>query len=100
MDIGKSPRSVIIRCVEDSSSVPPKTISETGVGRVLNRRIVSWCDHCGTYGIGGPGFFGLELEGTDTHQTEYLVLTLWGADEWLLLDDCWLAANPKYHGIC
>ncbi len=97
---GKSPRSVIVRCVEEGTSSPPKSIHETGIDRVLNRPILSWCDHCGTYGMGGPGFFGLELASNSVHHSEFLVLTLWGADEWLRLNGRWLAAHPKYYRMC
>ena len=33
--------------------------------------------HLGTYGTGGPGFFGLRLG------AQWLVIALWGAGEWL-----------------
>jgi len=48
----------------------------------VGRKIVGFCTHLGTYGMGGPGFFGLLL-GTD----EYLVYTAWHAGYSTLLDN-------------
>lgn len=46
-------------------------------GDVVGRRVDEVCDHVGTYGMGGPGFFGLRLG----HQ--WLVVAVWGAGEWI-----------------
>lgn len=45
--------------------------------RVVGRKIEQLETSVGTYGMGGPGFFGLRL-GDD-----WLVVTLWGAGEWI-----------------
>jgi hypothetical protein len=48
--------------------------------------------------MGGPGFFGLELAAKGRYPREWLVLTLWGAGGWLLLDGRWIEAHPnQYH---
>jgi hypothetical protein len=48
--------------------------------------------------MGGPGFFGLELAAKGRYPREWLVLTLWGAGGWLLLDGQWIEAHPnQYH---
>jgi hypothetical protein len=48
--------------------------------------------------VGGPGFFGLELAAKGRYPREWLVLTLWSAGEWLLLDGEWVEAHPnQYH---
>ncbi len=44
------------------------------IGRIVDR--IS--DHLGTYGMGGPGFFGLRFG------TEWLVIAIWGAAEWMV----------------
>lgn len=48
---------------------------------VVGRRIDGFCTHLGTYGMGGPGFFGLLLD-----SGEYLVYTAWHAASATLLD--------------
>jgi hypothetical protein len=47
--------------------------------------------------MGGPGFFGVELEATAVWPREHLVLTLWGAAGWLLLDGEWVEAHPDQY---
>jgi len=46
-------------------------------GHVAGRIIGEICSHVGTYGMGGPGFFGLRLD------SEWLVIAIWGAAEWM-----------------
>lgn len=48
--------------------------------RVVGRRVDEVCRHVGTYGMGGPGFFGLRLG------DEWLVVAIWGADSWIEAD--------------
>jgi len=47
---------------------------------VIGRRIDHLSTHVGTYGMGGPGFFGLRLG------TEWLVIALWGEAEWISVE--------------
>lgn len=53
----------------------------------------------GSYGMGGPGFFGLNLAPAGSFPQEWLVLTIWSACSWLLLDGKWMEAHPRYHHI-
>jgi hypothetical protein len=46
---------------------------------VIGRHVEEICPHVGTYGMGGPGFFGLRL-GSD-----WLVIAVWGAGEWIVV---------------
>lgn len=87
----------IISCTEERSGNKPKTLREFGLNRILSRQIKSWMSHFGSYGMGGPGFFELYLEPTDEYPAEHLVLTLWGAGGWLLLNDRWVEAHPNQH---
>ncbi len=48
---------------------------------VIGRRVDEVKTIVGTYGMGGPGFFGLRLG------SEWLVLSLWGASEWIHVDN-------------
>ena len=76
----------------------PKTLREVGVTRVVGRRVIDWSESLGSYGMGGPGFFGLRLAATREYPEEWLALRLWGADNWLLLDGQWVGAHPnQYH---
>lgn len=45
---------------------------------VVGRIVTDWSSSCGTYGMGGPGFFGLHFE-----DGEWLILCLWNAASWL-----------------
>ncbi|HET6312222.1 MAG TPA: hypothetical protein VFH60_00180, partial [Chloroflexia bacterium] len=64
---------------------------------ITGRKVITW-QQLGSYGMGGPGFFGLELAARGRYPREWLVLTLWGAGGWLLLDGRWLEAHPsQYH---
>lgn len=76
----------------------PKTLREFGVERIINRKVLEWCGYLGSYGMGGPGFFGLRLESNTTYRIEWLILILWGASEWILLDNQWVSSHPnQYH---
>ena len=87
----------IVAC-KTSRGERPKTVAEAGIEGIINRRIASWKPYYGTYGMGGPGFFGLEL-GSTTYwpTTDHLVLTLWCAAGWLLLDDEWIEVHPNQY---
>ena len=49
--------------------------------------------------MGGYGFFGLRLAPTADFPAEWLILTLFAADNWLLLDGRWVAAHPALWGV-
>jgi hypothetical protein len=89
----------IVRSVIGDSGSAPITLRQAGVERVIGRRVLEWSDSLGTYGMGGPGFFGLCLVGTDAYPPEWLALTLWGAGEWLLLDGRWAHAHPNQYDV-
>ena len=48
--------------------------------RVLGRVVSRICTCVGTYGMGGPGFFGLRFG------EEWLVIAIWGASSWIQVD--------------
>ncbi len=52
---------------------PPHLIADDVTGRTITQ--ISGC--VGTYGTGGPGFFGFQLD------HEWLVLAIWGAGCWM-----------------
>jgi hypothetical protein len=53
---------------------PPPISAEAVIGRTVEEI----CPYVGTYGMGGPGFFGLRLG------LEWLVIAVWGAGEWMV----------------
>jgi hypothetical protein len=53
---------------------PPPISAE----QVIGRTVEEVCPYVGTYGMGGPGFFGLRLG------PEWLVIAVWGAGEWMI----------------
>ncbi|HEX9990414.1 MAG TPA: hypothetical protein VGE45_18290 [Chloroflexia bacterium] len=89
----------IVRAVVGEGGTVPATLRQAGVGRVIGRRVIEWSDSLGTYGMGGPGFFGLYLAETEAYSAEWFALTLWGAGEWLLLDGRWAHANPNQYDV-
>lgn len=56
--------------------VPDALSAEQVVGRQVDEILT----HVGTYGMGGPGYFGLRLG------EEWLVVAIWGASEWIVAD--------------
>ena len=72
----------------------PSNIEEFGLETLKNSRIVDVSTCCGTYGMGGPGFFGLKLQ---TKQgTRWLTYCIWSAGEHILFDDNVLECHPDY----
>jgi hypothetical protein len=71
-----------------------------GPKRILGRKIIDASPFLGSYGMGGAGFFGLCLKDDGYRPEEWLVLTLWGSDSWLLLDgrvlNCYPLDSKKY----
>jgi hypothetical protein len=87
----------IIGCTEETTGAKPRPLRHWGRDRLKLRCIKSWMDHFGSYGMGGPGFFELYLEKSDRYPAEHLVLTLWGASNWLLLNNLWITAHPNQY---
>ena len=91
----------LVTCSEgNGGTTPPPTLLQAGgAARVCSRIILEWSSSLGSYGMGGPGFFGLKLSANDDYSEEWLVLTLWSACSWLLLDGHWLEAHPRYYSL-
>ena len=69
-----SPRPPALRAVGERSLI--------GGGR----NVLEACSYLGSYGMGGPGFLGFHLEKSRNRPDEWLILCLWGACDWVLLD--------------
>lgn len=50
-----------------------------------NSKIIDICPSCGSYGMGGPMFFGIKIQGA--YGIRWLTYCIWCAGEHLLLDD-------------
>ena len=96
---GASPFGRVIPCVDVKTQREPQTIADTGVERVLSRKILKWDPGIGSWGRVSPRFFGFLLEEQDGYPQEWLVLTIWGAAEWLLLDDQWVLSHSNQHRL-
>lgn len=72
----------------------PLNIEEFGSEALKNSHIVDVCTCGGTYGMGGPGFFGLKLQGD--FGTRWLTYCIWMASEHVLLDDTILDCHPDF----
>ena len=77
----------------------PLTIPEFGTEQFIGSKILDYNLYFGTYGMGGPGFFGLKLEGA--FGIRWLVYCIWLAGEHILLDnriiECYPDFLEKYH---
>ncbi len=72
----------------------PLTIAEFGTEQLINSIILDICPFCGTYGMGGPGFFGIKLQGD--WGIRWLTYCIWAAGEHLLLNDRVLECAPAF----
>lgn len=89
-------------CYDDDGNTLPTLAKKGGVKRVIGRNISDVSCYLGSYGMGGPGFFGFKLAKEGRYPSEWLVLTLWSADNWLLLNNKWLRCHPHFfvNGKC
>ena len=92
---GSATRGNIVACsdVIDGVNYRPQTLAEVGFERITGRKVTGWSASLGSYGMGGPGFFGLNLAGKGEYPDEWLVLRVWGAGCWL----CWTAGGSEAH---
>ena len=72
----------------------PLTIQEFSPEKLLHSKVIDYSPFLGTYGMGGPGFFGLKLEGT--FGVRWLVYSIWLADEHLLFNGKILRCHPIF----
>ncbi|MEO5952481.1 MAG: hypothetical protein ABIQ44_08470 [Chloroflexia bacterium] len=99
-DGGGEPKRNLITCTDviDGQEYRPKTLRDVDITRIIGRWVREWSPTLGSYGMGGPGFFGLRLAENADFPEEWLVLRLWGACNWLTLDGQWVEAPPnQYH---
>ncbi len=66
---------------------------------LIGRKVIEFCPYCGTYGQGGPGFIGFNLEVDARQPEEWLILCIWGGACWLTVNKQWLGAHPEQYDI-
>jgi len=72
----------------------PSGIASFGCKKLIGSQIVDVSTICGTYGMGGPGFFGLKLQGE--YGIRWLTYCIWRAGQHILFDDKLLECHPDY----
>ena len=72
----------------------PMNIEQFGTETFRGSKILEVCTYCGTYGMGGPGFFGLKLQGD--YGTRWLTYCIWTAGHHILYDNRLLECHPNY----
>lgn len=72
----------------------PLNIEQFGPEKFNGSHILDVCTFCGTYGMGGPGFFGLKLQGD--YGIRWLTYCIWAAGEHILFDNKILQCHPSY----
>jgi hypothetical protein len=77
----------------------PRALDAFGTDKLLNAEILKVSTNLGTYGMGGPGFFGIQC-GADPDSV-WLNVALWNAASYILLDgrviSCHSNYYPQYH---
>lgn len=73
----------------------PKMIHEFGINNLIGCEIIDFSSSGGTYGMGGPGF--VEFKFISKNQEKlWLTFAMWGAGEYILLDNKVLECHPKF----
>jgi hypothetical protein len=70
----------------------PVLLRDTLKENIIDRKLLGICTHLGTYGMGGPGFFGLLLD-----NTEYLTYAVWYAGSYVIIDDRVVECHPDLY---
>lgn len=68
----------------------PILLCDTTPTQLQGQLVTSVCFHLGTYGMGGPGFFGIELD-----EQQFLTYAVWGAGSYVLYNVRVLTNHPS-----
>jgi len=89
---------IFLNELEDDETVMlgiPETIDGFGTDNLVDAKIIDVSTCLGTYGMGGPGFFGLSC---DTAKGAFwLTFTVWGSGQYAVLDDRVIECHPQYN---
>lgn len=77
----------------------PAALLDIEPDSLIGKTILGFTTHLGSYGMGGPGFFGLLMERDGAR--EYLVYAVWASGQYITIDDrvieCHINYNEAYH---
>lgn len=73
----------------------PQTLSEAGTSDLVGKEILGFMTHLGSYGMGGPGFFGLKMERSGS--IDYLTYAVWASGEYIMMDNRVLECHLRYN---
>lgn len=77
----------------------PETLLDIELDSLIGKTILDFSSHLGSYGMGGPGFFGLLMERDGAR--EYLVYAVWASGQYMTIDnrviECHINYNEAYH---
>ena len=72
----------------------PQNVSEFGTEKLIGCPVYDMSPYLGTYGMGGPGFFGIGFDCGGVKMR--LVFCIWSAAEHMLLDDRVIQCYPDF----
>ncbi|CAH1194132.1 hypothetical protein PAECIP111892_01421 [Paenibacillus auburnensis] len=73
----------------------PRSLKEIEIGSLLNSRVVDFTSQLGSYGMGGPGFFGVLLDQEGSQQ--YLVYAVWHSGQYIMMEGRVITCHLKYN---
>jgi hypothetical protein len=68
----------------------PQRLADVDTQAFQDAKVMRVCSYLGSYGMGGPGFVGLQLK-LSSGRPIWVVFTIWGAADWLTVGDDLLA---------
>lgn len=73
----------------------PNTLLDIEIQNLIGMQILDYSTCLGSYGMGGPGFFGLLIERDGI--LEYIVYAVWASDQYIMMDDRVIGCHIKYN---
>ncbi|MEH0155415.1 hypothetical protein V6R21_14810 [Limibacter armeniacum] len=70
----------------------PPLLKDISQNEIIGKKVLDITTHLGTYGMGGAGFFGMLLD-----NFEYLTYAVWGAGDYVIINDRIVECNPEYY---
>lgn len=72
----------------------PLYIEEFGITNFKSSKILEFSTCCGSYGMGGPGFFGIKFYGS--YGIRWLIYCIWNAGEHILFNGRVIECHPLF----
>lgn len=70
----------------------PTLLKQVHKKDIIGLEIINFNSHLGNYGMGGAGFFGLQLS-----NDEYLTYAVWGAGDYVIIDNNVVTCDPDLY---